>query len=180
MRTHISYKCAPFPPFFHSVPAVPRPPRKRYAAAARGRLTFSQSPFPSLPQLTPVSIPLGHGDTFTFQGTYDPVNIYSKEMENFYLGANNALKTPKSENYTLNAFRAYFHIGSSAQVKNFVLNFDGDTENTTSISPRQLLPKIGEGGREDAWTDLNGRRLAGKPTRKGLYIHQGKKLGVFK
>ena len=114
----------------------------------------------------------------SFVGIYEPVNIYSAWDDNFYLGANNALKTPKSENYTLNAFRAYFHIGSSANVKSFVLNFDGDTENTTSISPRQLLPVADEVGRGDAWTDLNGRRLAGKPTRKGLYIHQGKKLVI--
>ena len=130
------------------------------------------------PQMSPVSIPLDQGNTFIFQGTFDPVNIYSKEMDNFYLGANNALKTPKSENYTLNAFRAYFRIGSSANVKSFVLNFDGETENTTSISPHQLLPVTDEVVRGDAWTDLNGRRLAGKPTRKGLYIHQGKKLVI--
>jgi hypothetical protein len=26
------------------------------------------------------------------------------------------------------------------------------------------------------WYDLNGRRLQGQPTAKGLYIHQGKKV----
>jgi hypothetical protein len=30
----------------------------------------------------------------------------------------------------------------------------------------------------DAWHALDGRRLAGKPTRKGLYIHNGKKVVI--
>ena len=30
------------------------------------------------------------------------------------------------------------------------------------------------GAKADAWYDLNGRRLSGKPTAKGLYIHKGK------
>ena len=28
----------------------------------------------------------------------------------------------------------------------------------------------------DSWFDLNGRRLQGKPTQKGVYIKNGKKL----
>jgi hypothetical protein len=30
----------------------------------------------------------------------------------------------------------------------------------------------------DGWFTLDGRRLDGQPTRKGLYIHQGKKIVV--
>lgn len=26
------------------------------------------------------------------------------------------------------------------------------------------------------WYDLNGRRLTGKPTRKGIYIHRGRRV----
>jgi hypothetical protein len=28
----------------------------------------------------------------------------------------------------------------------------------------------------DAWYDLNGRKLAGRPAKKGVYVHQGKKV----
>jgi hypothetical protein len=28
----------------------------------------------------------------------------------------------------------------------------------------------------DGWTDLNGRKLSGKPNQKGVYIHNGKKI----
>ena len=30
----------------------------------------------------------------------------------------------------------------------------------------------------DGWYDLNGRKLQGKPTKKGIYIHNGKKVVV--
>ncbi|MBP5776915.1 MAG: hypothetical protein J6W56_05125, partial [Prevotella sp.] len=30
----------------------------------------------------------------------------------------------------------------------------------------------------DVWYDLQGRRLQGRPTRKGLYIHHGQKVAL--
>ena len=42
------------------------------------------------------------------------------------------------------------------------------------ISLPQPLQK--EGSQADAWYTLDGRKLNGKPTTKGLYIHNGKKV----
>jgi hypothetical protein len=49
---------------------------------------------------------------------------------------------------------------------------DGETDRmgTPTISP--------EGESKEAWYDLNGRKLNGKPTKKGLYIHNGRKVVV--
>ena len=44
---------------------------------------------------------------------------------------------------------------------------------TTGIS---LTPTLSEG--EGAWYSLDGRRLAGKPTAKGIYIYGGRKVVV--
>ena len=45
--------------------------------------------------------------------------------------------------------------------------------NTTGIATASA-----ESTTEDSWFDMNGRRLQGKPTVKGVYIHQGKKVVV--
>ena len=68
---------------------------------------------------------------------------------------------------SIGAQRAYFKIGDGALVRQLTalnLNFgDGDTEETTPITIQS-----GVGG--EAWYTLDGRRLAGKPSRAGVYI----------
>ena len=51
------------------------------------------------------------------------------------------------------------------------MNFDGENEVTSLPQPLQK-----EGSQADAWYTLDGRKLNGKPTTKGLYIHNGKKV----
>ena len=41
-----------------------------------------------------------------------------------------------------------------------------------------LTPALYEGEEENAWYDLLGRRLQGKPTRKGIYIHNKRKVAL--
>jgi hypothetical protein len=47
----------------------------------------------------------------------------------------------------------------------------GDDE-TTGITTTNYTNKT------DAWYDLQGRRFSGKPTAKGLYINNGKKVVI--
>ncbi len=87
-----------------------------------------------------------------------------------------------SDDVTINAFRAYFHVDLDAgeagggEVRAFVLNFGDDSEET-GISD---TPRLNDKGQmiNDAWYDLSGRKLSGKPTVKGLYIYKGKKVAV--
>ncbi|MBR6031609.1 MAG: hypothetical protein IKP36_06580 [Bacteroidaceae bacterium] len=81
---------------------------------------------------------------------------------------------------TIKVFRAYFQLngieaGTPAGIKEFVLNFgeeDADAieeiTNSKSSNNKSL----------DAWFDQNGRKLSGKPTQHGIYIHEGRKVAI--
>jgi hypothetical protein len=132
---------------------------------------------------TPTDItPTGTGSdgSVTFKGTFDPVTI-DEDGDNtkLYLGSGNKLYWP-SKAMSINAFRAYFQLNnitagnpSSSGVRAFVLNFDGNeqtgiaTTNYTNFS-----------NSDNAWYTLDGRKLSGKPTTKGLYINKGKMIVI--
>ena len=128
----------------------------------------------------------------TFTGTYAPVSIGSEgDNTKLYLGAANKLYYPNAA-MTIGNHRAYFQLadgitaGNSAGgnehgndvedgVRAFVLNF-GDDEATGIISIHNSQCTIhNEAG---AWYTLDGRRLDGQPTAKGLYIHGGRKVAI--
>ena len=114
----------------------------------------------------------------TFTGTYAPVTIGSDgDNTKLYLGSGNTLYYP-SLAMTIGCQRAYFQLADGITagdpatgngIKAFVLNF-GD-ERPTLVS----LPS----GREEAgaWYDLSGRKVS-KPTQRGIYINNGKKVVI--
>ena len=105
-----------------------------------------------------------------FCGTYDPTVIYNDEHNKFFLGDDNTLYWPDIADYSIKAFRAYFDLSAlPSGVRTFSLNF-GDVE--TSLP--QPLQK--EGSQNAAWYTLDGRKLDAKPTKKGLYIVNGRKI----
>ena len=80
---------------------------------------------------------------------------------------------------TIGAQRAYFRLNDGnmdAKIRAFVLNFDDDSEET-GISD---APRLNDKGQmiNDVWYDLSGRKLNGKPTTKGLYINNGRKVVI--
>ena len=105
-----------------------------------------------------------------FIGTYSPVDIYTDEKTNLYLGADNTLYYPWGDamaSFNINSFRAYFQLlnGLTAGdpvngVRAINLNF-GEGSEETIISPA----KIAE--RADAWYTIDGVKLNGKPNVKG-------------
>ena len=113
-------------------------------------------------------------NTVQFIGNYSPVTLTGLDASNYYLGTGSKLYWP-SQDRTMNSFRAYFHVdlGGNANVKAFVLNLD-DTTTGISLTPGPS-PK-GEGS--EYWYDLSGRKLSGKPTQKGIYIVNGKKVVI--
>ena len=127
-------------------------------------------------------------DYVDFKGTYSPVTYGSDNTSILFLGTNNTLYYPKA-GASINAFRSYFELkngltagapNSSAPVLNFVLNF-GDHELATGISTTNLTfatphsDKSENFTNSDTWFTIDGRKLQSKPTKKGLYIHNGKK-----
>lgn len=108
---------------------------------------------------------------------------------------NNKLYYPTREGFTINACRGYFQLkngltaGDKAQgVRAFVLRFGDDSlvqdstpdnENATGITDRND-GKVNRSCRDAGWYTLDGRLLNGKPTRSGLYFHQGNKVIIKK
>ena len=118
-------------------------------------------------------------DAVTFCGVFNPFILKANDKTKLYLGSNNTLYYPSKER-TVNSFRAYFQLadgitagdptGGALGVKAFVLNLDDEE---TGLSP--IPSPKGEGG---ACYSLDGRRLSGKPTQKGVYIINGRKVVI--
>ena len=113
-----------------------------------------------------------------FIGTFSPVELPIGDKSNLFLGADNTLHWPQTDNYAIRSFRAYFHVdgGSVSAIK---LHFGEDENETTgvvSIDNSQLTIDNWAG----AWYDLQGRRVANgqKPKAKGIYIYKGKKIAL--
>lgn len=127
----------------------------------------------------------------TFTGTYAPVSIGSEgDKTKLYLGSSNKLYYPNGE-MTIGTHRAYFQLapgitaGNSAggnehgddvedPVRAFNLNF-GDDETTGIISVHDSGFMVNG---SDAWYTIDGRKLDGKPTQRGIYINNGKKIAI--
>ncbi len=132
------------------------------------------------------TVPTTYAD---FVGTYCPVNIYTDEKTNLYLGKENTLYYPTEAGFNVNAFHAYFHLKNgltagdpvTGSVKAFVLNVDG--ENHTGIID---APSSAGDHQRDAWYDLSGRKLITTPTLgegrgrlpRGIYLRNGRKVVV--
>ena len=136
----------------------------------------------------------------SFQGTFSTTALPVDDKSNLFLGAANTLYYPNGSNanpadgnYYVNAFRGYFHVdlaGGAQTVRAFRLNFgDEQSGDATSINEElrmkneEFLETFGtsDQGRAAAaaeWYTLDGRRLDGVPTAKGVYIHRGNKVVI--
>jgi hypothetical protein len=112
----------------------------------------------------------------TFQGTYNPVYLYDDPHSRYYLGTNNTLFYPKNSFVLFNAFRAYFELelGDETLARELtpVFNFHfGDDATGISVSNASTDENM-------VWYSLDGLKLDKKPTTKGLYIVNGKKMVI--
>ena len=112
-----------------------------------------------------------------FIGTTSPVTLAAGDRTVLYLGANNTLYSPSVDKVIKSCY-AYFQLrggitaGDKAnQVRSFRLNF-GDGE-ATDISLFET-----DSQQDAEWYTIDGRRMNGKPTAKGLYINKGQKLFI--
>ena len=110
-----------------------------------------------------------------FIGICSPLAIAGEDRRMLYLGADNSLYYPNAA-MTIKACRAYFRLndieaGDIAQAR---MAFGEDSE--TIISPAEIAERAEI--KADAWYTVNGVRLSGKPTMKGLYIHGGRKVVI--
>ena len=128
-------------------------------------------------------------DYMTFIGSFSPVGLAADNNTVLYLGDGNQLYYP-SNDMTVNACRAIFVLkGLTAgtpndqtanpqndQVRTFVLNFGEESTGMTEAEANSSRFTLHSS--RSVWFDLNGRKLSGKPTAKGLYIHNGRKAVI--
>jgi hypothetical protein len=130
--------------------------------------------------------------TFTggkFVGTYSYTQYTNENKSILLLGEDNTLYYPQParENPddetsamvypSIGAFRAYFQLDDPASVRAFRLNFgdsEGESQGIKEIEDGRLKIENEAG----AWYTLDGVKVNGKPTRKGLYIVNGKKVVI--
>jgi hypothetical protein len=137
--------------------------------------------------LNPVTV----DELVSFEGTYALWEYIEDAPSVLLVGAGNSLYFPKPvqlgddwmEYATLSPFRGYFQLLGDIEVfdpdsdseldsniKAMVMDF-GD-EDTTGVASME----DGSEMMEDVWYDLSGRRLESKPSVKGIYIYNGKKV----
>ena len=120
-----------------------------------------------------------------FVGTYSSVvfDAGTAHKDVLFLGKGSTLYYPDgSKTTTINACRAYFTLkgitagdpANGGDVKGFVLNFDG--EDDPDGLNEELRMKNEEFATAKGWYSLDGKKLDGKPTQRGIYIHNGKKV----
>ena len=114
--------------------------------------------------------------TVSFVGCYSPFTLDANDRSKLYLGDDNTLYYPSTD-VTINSCRAYFTLNGimvgdiSTEANAFVLNF-GDETTSIEHLPLTIDHEVG------AWYTIDGRKLSGKPTQKGIYIKDGKKMVV--
>ena len=109
-----------------------------------------------------------------FKGYYDAFDVQANNKNIWYLTSGNKLKYT-AENRTLKACRAYFWFDDvffSNTARSFVLDFgEGGISTSVDSLPAELT---GEG----EWFSVDGRKLGNAPTKKGVYLNNGKKIVV--
>ena len=128
----------------------------------------------------------------TFQGTYGYTEYTNEDRSVLFLGTQNRLYYPKpalndptqpfDADYnpwiypSIGAFRAYFKLNdTNAPNLNIVLNF-GDGETTEVKEVNEVIASLGVN--DNSWYTINGVKLQGKPTQKGVYINGGRKVVI--
>ena len=110
-------------------------------------------------------------------GSFSPVAVTADDKSILFLGDANTLYYSTIDR-DIRSCRAYFSVpyiknNAGAKARAFALSFDG--EETTGIL--EVSANSNE-VKDDAWYSLDGVRLSGKPSQRGMYINKGKKILV--
>lgn len=112
-----------------------------------------------------------------FVGTYNAKRFTTADLGQYLImGGDNTLYYTKA-GAGIGACRAYFQVpasSGSASIKMFNLNFS-DYSATTKITNTNLADQTYEDGE---WWTLSGMKLNGKPSEKGVYLFNGKKVVI--
>ena len=110
----------------------------------------------------------------TFVGQYSPFAIDETNINSVIMLSSGNRLGYSNATRTLRPFRAHFEVPGENPVRNFVLDFGEETTGVVSIDHSPLTIDHSA----DAWYSLDGRKLDNVPTKKGLYIHGGRKVVI--
>lgn len=110
-----------------------------------------------------------------FVGTYSPFGITSDNIDKIVLLSDaNTLGYSKNPR-TLRSCRAHFMIPTSSSGIRAMMDFDIDFNGGESTGVAALNDNGEMIHDNDGWYTLTGVKLDGKPTRRGIYLHNGRK-----
>ena len=103
-----------------------------------------------------------------FVPVMNPKELTSGDKTVLFVSGGNKLTYPSGDG-NINGFRAYFKLKNvaAAAAYTFEMSFDNTTGIQSVSDVRRQM--------SDAWYTLDGRKLQGQPTTKGVYIVNGKK-----
>lgn len=123
---------------------------------------------------TPTSV-VSYDDKLKFVGQYNPYSITDANIDEVILLTSNNKLGYSNNPRTLNCFRAHFFAPKDGDmlrsVKQYSIEF-GNGQGTTGITEMRSETEITRNG----WYTLDGRCLQDKPSAKGVYIMNGKKV----
>ena len=118
-------------------------------------------------------------DYVDYIGSYKEIKLEGGDYTSLYLGANNTLYYPaEGHDITINPYHAYFKLKGSAagengasKIRAINIDFNDDPQGIqTIVAPTNELINY--------WYTLDGRRLDEKPTARGIYLHQGRRVMI--
>lgn len=109
------------------------------------------------------------GSEVSFVPVLVPTNMTANDKTKLFVTEGNKLTYPAADG-NIYAFRAYFQLSQVMEARAFAMDF-GDEEVTGIIGL-----SADERSTDGAIYTLDGRRVNGKPTQKGIYIQNGKKV----
>ena len=119
-------------------------------------------------------------DTYTLYGTYEPTTATAQDPF-YYMNTSGSLSLGNNGTITVGAFRWIMRVeskfGSTPAYVKAMRIIDGEEDVTTSLN-EELRVKSEESAAASEWYDLGGRRLQGKPVKRGLYFKKGKKTVI--
>ena len=112
----------------------------------------------------------------TFVPVINPTEMTEGDKTRLFVTGGNKLTYPNADG-NINGFRAYFQLpDGNSSARQFVLNF-GDDNPTVVGEIQDSGFRIQDSG-DDAWYDLSGRKYDSKPTKPGVYVHNGEKVSL--